>query len=490
MPDNHHKPSGAPEALFSWLCLTVGMFIVSIVFYYRLDDGVASLRVLNGTAWICIISILVSVASLTVLLSRCRDSSALRSKDARLSLALAFMVIAFVFGSAELMVRFMTVSDSEGAFVGDLRLLPRSWPDLARQRLNRWKQYATDSGIFIFHNRLGWTIAPNQKGIGPAGETMFTSAEGARAAGEGIRFDNRQATAKITLLGDSYVFGSDVNYEETWGFKLQEQLGANTKVINFGVPGYGVDQAYLRYLSAVRALRPQIVILGLISHDFIRTTMVYYAVGFPGAVAPAAKPRFTIRDGELEVVNIPLLSPGALYDIRSIEDLPYIRYDRTYRPTEWQSHWYQLSFFLRFLVSWCYSCGLTASPPDNDETVPLNRAILQSFVREVTAEGSIPLIAFLPSFTDFRDAGNWVPRASMPGVKTLKNIGVNFVDLTPCMQQIEEGKRFTAGWHYTAYANSVIATCLHAELSPYLSRSSATPNRESVLFVPPATPYH
>ena len=98
MPDNHHKPSGAPEALFSWLCLTVGMFIVSIVFYYRLDDGVASLRVLNGTAWICIISILVSVASLTVLLSRCRDSSALRSKDARLSLALAFMVIAFVFG--------------------------------------------------------------------------------------------------------------------------------------------------------------------------------------------------------------------------------------------------------------------------------------------------------------------------------------------------------------------------------------------------------
>ena len=484
MPDNHHKPSAAPEALFSWLCLTAGMFIVSIVFYYRLDDGVASLGVLNGTAWIWMISILVSVASLTVLLSRCRYSSALRSKDARLSLVLGLMVIAFVLGSAELMVRFMTVSDSEGAFIGDLRLLPRSWPDLARQRRNQWKQYATDSGIFIFHNELGWTIAPNKKGIGPAGESMFSSAEGARAPHEGIRFDTRTASVKIALLGDSYVFGSDVNYEETWGFKLQAEAGANAEVLNFGVPGYGIDQAYLRYLSAVKPLRPQIVILGLISHDLIRTTMVYYAVGFPGAVAPAAKPRFTIRDGELKLVNIPLLSPESLYDIRSIDDLPYIRYDRAYRPTEWQSHWYQLSFFLRFLVSWCYSCGLTASPRDNDETVPLNRAILQSFVRDVIAEGSIPLIAFLPSFTDFRDAGNWAPRASVPGLKTLENIGVNFVDLTPCMQGIEEGKRFTAGWHYTTYANSVIATCLHAELSPYLSRSSAAPNRESVLFVP------
>ena len=476
MPDNRNKPSAAPEVLFSWLCLTAGMFIVSIVFYYRLDDGVASLRLLNGTAWICMISILVSVASLTLLISR--YSSALRSKDAQLSLALGVMVIAFVPGSAELMVRFMTVPDSEGVFVGDLRLLPRSWPDLARQRRNQWKQYAADSGIFIFHNQLGWTIAPNKKGIGPAGERMFSSAEGTRALDEGIRFDKRTASVKIALLGDSYVFGSDVNYEETWGFKLQEQLGANSEVINFGVPGYGIDQAYLRYLSAVRPLHPQIVILGLISHDLIRTTMVYYAVGFPGAVAPAAKPRFTIRDGELKVVNIPLLSPEALYDIRSIEDLPYIRHDRAYRPAEWQSHWYQLSFFLRFLVSWCYSCGLTASPADNDETVPLNRAILQSFVREVIAEGSIPLIAFLPSFTDFRDAGDWVPRSSVPGVKTLANIGVNFVDLTPCMQQIEEGKRFTAGWHYTPYANSVIATCLHAELSPYLSRSSATLNRE------------
>ena len=43
----------------------------------------------------------------------------------------------------------------------------------------------------------------------------------------------------IALLGDSYVFASDVNYEDSWGHRLEQKLGSAVQVLNFGVPGSG-----------------------------------------------------------------------------------------------------------------------------------------------------------------------------------------------------------------------------------------------------------
>ncbi len=57
-------------------------------------------------------------------------------------------------------------------------------------------------------------------------------------------------TLRIALFGDSCVAGSEVNSDDVWASRLEQwliQAGVKTEVLNFGVAGYGMDQAFLRW---------------------------------------------------------------------------------------------------------------------------------------------------------------------------------------------------------------------------------------------------
>jgi hypothetical protein len=51
---------------------------------------------------------------------------------------------------------------------------------------------------------------------------------------------------RIVAFGDSFTHGDEVPNQETWEYLL-EQSRDEVEVMNFGVQGYGADQAYLRY---------------------------------------------------------------------------------------------------------------------------------------------------------------------------------------------------------------------------------------------------
>ena len=59
--------------------------------------------------------------------------------------------------------------------------------------------------------------------------------------------DHQNSPSCLSLYGDSYTMSSDVDHVQAWGNALSELLGC--RVANFGVGGYGVDQAYLRTCS-------------------------------------------------------------------------------------------------------------------------------------------------------------------------------------------------------------------------------------------------
>ena len=48
----------------------------------------------------------------------------------------------------------------------------------------------------------------------------------------------------ITLYGDSFTYGEEVDHEDAWSNRLAERIGCH--VGNYGVGGYGSDQALLR----------------------------------------------------------------------------------------------------------------------------------------------------------------------------------------------------------------------------------------------------
>lgn len=105
----------------------------------------------------------------------------------------------------------------------------------------------------------------------------------------------------VSLYGDSFTYGSDVDHEQAWSNKLSQMLGC--RVANFGVGGYGTDQAYLRFEGNV-ADAAEISILGVFPTNVIRnlTRNAYFVFG---AFPTSFKPRFSYIEGELKLLPMP-----------------------------------------------------------------------------------------------------------------------------------------------------------------------------------------
>jgi len=129
---------------------------------------------------------------------------------------------------------------------------------------------------------------------------------------------------RIVTIGDSFTFGNDVQDHESFSARL-EQVVANTETINMGVPGYGIDQAILKYINFGSLYHPHIVILGIYIEDYERTSVPFFAY---------SKPVFTLKmDGHFELFNQPVPKPedelsrirkqanGEIYSLALIKNL-------------------------------------------------------------------------------------------------------------------------------------------------------------------------
>ena len=71
----------------------------------------------------------------------------------------------------------------------------------------------------------------------------------------------------ILAVGDSFTFGDRVSDHETWPAQLERLTGR--QVLNAGVFGYGVDQAYLRAVALLETYDTDLVVLALIKALFM-----------------------------------------------------------------------------------------------------------------------------------------------------------------------------------------------------------------------------
>jgi len=79
------------------------------------------------------------------------------------------------------------------------------------------------------------------------------------------------STEAILAVGDSFTFGDQVSDPETWPAQLEKLSG--WRVINSGVFGYGVDQAFLRARRLLSRYRFNAVIFSFIPDDIDRCRM-------------------------------------------------------------------------------------------------------------------------------------------------------------------------------------------------------------------------
>lgn len=441
--------------------LLVGSGLGLIVLFYRLQGHWITLGVNDWPTWLAVvISVsLVALASAS-LRSHYQHSRRTGSKHLQLVLSMGCVTFALFFVGAEVMLRLLAEEHPEGPILGNTVLLPRDWAKVLAHRRISWEQAAREYGVFTEDDTLGWTVGRNRKGVYQSNE------DGVRTFRNGASVKDRPVAVRIAILGDSYTFGADVSYEETWGYQLERLLGTDVQVLNFGVPAYGIDQAFLRYLRDVRDWHPDIVILSFISHDLVRTGMLYYWIGFQGAAVPGAKPRFFLDGEQLRLLNLPLPVPEQIRSTATIGDLPFVQFDSAYNPADWERHLYQYSYLLRFAVSWPFNLGGSLYRLDRN-VQKINEAILNSFIRTARAEGSFPLVVFLPEYMEFQRSSGRVSDRDLLGKRVARDAGVELVDLTSCLEAVPNDQRFTAGWHYTPHANGAVAHCLYSSIMDF-----------------------
>ena len=84
--------------------------------------------------------------------------------------------------------------------------------------------------------------------------------------------------ACASAYGDLFVWGDDIPLADGWVEALSRNLGC--RVANYGVSGYGTDQAYLRFRRNTRDEAP-IVLLGIFPENVMRNVNQYRAfLGF------------------------------------------------------------------------------------------------------------------------------------------------------------------------------------------------------------------
>ncbi len=235
----------------------------------------------------------------------------------RAAVAPAGLVVALVLG--EVGIRVARPIHSE-----DLLPLPYQHEVLRR--------IAAGDAYLRFDTELDWTLAtaPERR---EGGVRYGTNAAGLRANRE-YSVDPPPGVRRLAAFGDSFTHCDDVDLSGCWTFGL-EQAWAGREVLNFGAPGYGPDQAWLRYGRDGRAYRPCAVLIGYMVENVNRVVNRFGPFYTPWSAFPLSKPRFLIEGDGLTLLPSPATTPELLDDPRCVEETlgPY-------------DHWYFPGLFV------------------------------------------------------------------------------------------------------------------------------------------------
>jgi hypothetical protein len=155
----------------------------------------------------------------------------------------------------------------------------------------------------MFDPELGWTVRPN---VSSRDGSVHTDALGRRTL---RRYPEERApgTRRIVASGDSFTWADEVADGEGWCARLEE-AHEDWEVWNWGVGGYGTDQALLRLRrEMVRAGRGPVdaVVVGLMIENIGRNVN-RYRPRWHSSSLPSAKPRFLVLvGGGLELLPQP-----------------------------------------------------------------------------------------------------------------------------------------------------------------------------------------
>ncbi len=347
----------------------------------------------------------------------------------------------------------------------------------------RWLLSAEDRRIDL-HPDFGWIYRPGFRGS----DTI--NSWGARGLRE-YAAPSPPHVLRVGAFGNSFVHGTEVGSTNAWT-SVWEAWDATVEVVNFGVGGYGVDQAFLRYLGEQERLAAHVVIIGFSPDDLSRVVNVFRR--FRSVLEPPLlKPRFRLEpDGSLTLLPAPGTDRAAYTEMLANPERvrTFGRHDSWYDGLVYANPLYDAFGTLRLASALVERLSRRYWDPDRliadgrfrveSEAFRVQLAIFRSFADSVRSDGAIPILVFFPD----RDAtAAFLSHRGMvyqPLHDAAVAAGLDVLDarealLTPA--PADPASLFKAGGHYNERANARIAAWLRMELPGLLA---AACSREAV----------
>jgi hypothetical protein len=216
--------------------------------------------------------------------------------------------------------------------------------------------------------------------------------------------------ACVSAYGDSFIWGYGIPLQDGWIERLSHVLGC--RVADYGVAGYGTDQAYVRFTRMTQDEAP-VAVLGIFPENVMRNVNQFRGfLGFPQSPV-FLKGRFVLDPtGKLDWIHRPRIDEAGflklLRDPASVVPHDYLLPNSYDGPVTLRFP-YTLALARVLLMPrlWVRVTGrpswadfFHADHPSG--ALALTAAIAEAFVRDAEKRGKRVLVVMLPGASSFR----------------------------------------------------------------------------------------
>lgn len=337
------------------------------------------------------------------------------------------------------------------------------------QTLQAWSK--NPNSYIQFDPVLGWTHRP---GVSEQleGVTYTANSVGARALREYV-LEPPANIIRLAAFGPSFVHSDEVGDSQTWAAQL-EQARSELEVMNWGVGGYGTDQAYLRYKTQGAAFQPRIVIIGFEEENIYRNVNRFRPFYRPGTGLPLTKPLFITITTGLTMLENPYDDVDQFYQMLTEQPEQFLNevcpYDYFCDATRYQARpldvfaSYRLWRTLLFEMS--HNQSIEDDPESYQDSYPaqMTLRLVSQFVEDVAKNGAIPLVLVFPEQSTIADYEAGLEPVYQTGVTALRDQGVQVIDLAGAFVEAKQTQNrpyedfyASEGGHFNELGNYVVA---------------------------------
>lgn len=294
----------------------------------------------------------------------------------------------------------------------------------------------------------------------------------------------RPGVTRVAAFGDSFVYANEVRDADSWGAQL-EAVDPRIEVLNYGVGGYGLDQAYLRYLAEGAAHGSHVALMGFAPDDLGRLVNVYRRFRSNREI-PLFKPRFELQpDGSLALRPTPVPDRTS-YEALLASPASVVRYgehDQWFEPAVYRNPLHDYSATVRLGANLLARVHRRYLRADRllDGSVYNRRApafaiqarLFELFVDSARARGVRPLVLLLPDRASVAQQRAGRAPVYAPLRDTLAALGIPHLDALDAFgaaSAAAPSSWFAPGGHYSPEGNRVVAMWLAGRLGAATGR--------------------